>query len=200
LKRIGALARVLVLAGACAVPLVAQHEAASQHGESSDHTTLWKFGNFIILIGAAAYFLYKRGGAFFAGRTEEIRRGLTEAAKLRAEAEARYADMERRLAGLGEEIEKLRRLAHEESGAEGERLRRATEQEMKDIQAQAQREISAAAKAARQHLRAFSAELAIGLAAGRIRARLTPEADGALVASMVHELGNRFPDQPGGAC
>jgi F-type H+-transporting ATPase subunit b len=193
LKRIATLTRLLVLTGACAVPL------AAQHGESGDRTTLWKSGNFLILAGVAGYFLYKKGGAFFAGRTAEIQRGLTEAARLKMEAEARYADMERRLADLGAQVESLRQQAHEESGAEGERLRQETERELRNIQAQAEQEISAAVKAARHELRAYSAELAVGLAAGKIRARLTPEADGVLVASMVHELENRFSGQPGRA-
>jgi F-type H+-transporting ATPase subunit b len=199
LKRIATLTRILVLAGACGIALAAQHGETQQHGESGDRTTLWKLGNFVILAGIAGYFIYRKGGAFFAGRTAEIRRGLTEAARIKTEAEVRYAEVERRLAGLGAQVESLRQQAHEESGAEGERLRRETERELKKIQAQTEQEISMAVKAARQELRAYSAELAVGLAAGKIRARLTPEADGALVASMVHDLGNRFPGQPGRA-
>ncbi|MGC9971830.1 MAG: hypothetical protein ABSE56_14710 [Bryobacteraceae bacterium] len=199
MKRIATLARILVLAGCCGIALAAQHGETQQHGESGDRTTLWKFANFVILAGVAGYFLYKKGGAFFVGRTAEIQRGLKEAARLKMEAEARYADMERRLADLGAQVESLRQQAHEESGAEGERLRRETGRELKRIQAQAEQEISAAVKAARQELRAYSAELAVGLAAGKIRARMTPEADGVLVASMVHELENRFPGQPGRA-
>jgi F0F1-type ATP synthase membrane subunit b/b' len=193
LKRISPLNRLLVLAGACAIPL------AAQHGESGDRTTLWKTGNFVILAGVAGYFIYKKGGAFFAGRTAEIRRGLTEAASLKAEAEARYAEVERQLAELGTQVESLRKKALEESGAEGERLRQETERELKRIQAQAEQKISAAEKTARHEVRAYSVDLAVGLAAGKIRARMTPEADGVLVASMVHELENRFPSQPGRA-
>lgn len=193
MKRTGAFARLLVLAGACAVPL------AAQHGESADRTTLWKGANFVILAGVAGYFIYKKGGAFFAGRTAEIQRGLTEAARLKAEAEARYAEMDRRLAELGAQVETLRQQARQESGTEGERLRQETGRELKRIQAQSEQEAATAVKAARQELRAYSAELAVGLAAGKIRARLTQEADGALVASMVQDLGNRIPDQPGRA-
>lgn len=199
MKRIATLTRILVLAGCCGITLAAQRGETQQHGESGDRTTLWKLGNFVILAGIAGYFIYKKGGPFFAGRTAEIRRGLTEAARLKAEAEARYAEVERRLADLGAQVGSLRQQAHQESEAEGDRLRRETERELKNIQTQTEQEISTAVKAARQELRAYSAELAVGLAAGKIRARLTPEADGVLVASMVHDLGNRFPGQPGRA-
>lgn len=199
MKRIATLARLLVLAGACALLLAAQPGEAEPQGESGHDVTLWKLGNFVLLAGVAGYFIYRKGGAFFAGRTAEIRRGLAEAATIKAEAEARYAEVERRLAELGAQVESLRQQAHQESGAEGERLRLETGRELKRIQEQAEQEISAAVKAARQELRVYSAELAVGLAAGKIRARLTPEADGVLVASMVQDLGNRFPGQPGRA-
>lgn len=202
MKRLTLLTPVLFLAGVCAIALPAQHTApaeapegeSQQHGEESDHTTLWKFANFLILAGAAGYFLYKKGGTFFAGRTAGIQRGLAEAAQLKAQAEARYADIERRLASLGAEIEALRQRAGEETGLEHARVCEETERDLRKIQAQAEQEIAATVKSARQQLRAYSAELAVGLAAGKIRARLTPETDRALVASMVREVGSRRPD------
>jgi F0F1-type ATP synthase membrane subunit b/b' len=189
LKRIAILALLLVLAGAGAL--------AAEQGEPADHTELWKFANFTILAGVAGYFIYKKGGAFFAGRTEEIQRGLAEAGKLEADSEARYADMERRLAELGAQIETLRQQAQEEGGAEGERLREETARELKKIQAQSEQDITSAGKAARQQLRMYAADLAIGLAAGKIRERLTPASDGALIDSMVRELASRDAGQPG---
>jgi F-type H+-transporting ATPase subunit b len=189
LRRIAILALLLVLAGAGAF--------AAEKGEPADHTELWKFANFLILAGVAGYFIYKKGGAFFAGRTQQIQRGLAEAAKLEADSEARYAEMERRLAELGAQIETLRQQAREESGAEGERLRHETARDLTKVQAQSEQDISAAAKAARQQLRSYAAELAIDLAAGKIRARLTPATDGALIDSMVRELGSRDAGRPG---
>jgi F0F1-type ATP synthase membrane subunit b/b' len=171
---------------------------AAQHGEASvDHTTQWKLVNFLILALPVGYFIYRKAGGFFAGRTAEIQRGLTEAAKLKADAEERCAAMERRLANLDAEIESLRRQATEESSAAGERLRGETRRGLERIQAQVEQEIATAAKAARHQLRAYSAELAVGLAAGKIRERMTPEADSALVASIVQELSLRNPSQPG---
>ncbi len=189
MRRIAILALLLVLTGAGAL--------AAEKGEPADHTELWKFANFVILAGIVGYFIYKKGGAFFAGRTEEIQRGLSEAGKLEADSEARYAEMERRLAELGAQIETLRQQAHEEGGAEGERLREETARELKKIQAQSEQDIASAAKAARQQLRSDAADLAIGLAAGKIRERLTPASDGALIDSTVRELASRDAGQPG---
>jgi F-type H+-transporting ATPase subunit b len=191
--------RILALAAVCSLPLVAQHEASGHEAQNEDKTTFWKLANFAILAGLAGYLIYKKGGGFFTGRTGEIRKGLEEAAKLKAEAEARYQEVERRLSNLGVEIEALRERALQESSAETTRLREETDRELEKIHAQARQEILAAAKAARQRLRAYSAELAVGLAAGKIRDRLTPETDHALVASMVRDLRNRPADHDGRA-
>jgi F0F1-type ATP synthase membrane subunit b/b' len=82
----------------------------------------------------------------------------------------------------------LRKTAHEESGAEGERVRLETERNLKKIQAQAEQEMASAVKAARQELRAYSAELAIRLAEQSIRGRITAEIEDQLVASTIAEL------------
>jgi F0F1-type ATP synthase membrane subunit b/b' len=184
LKR--ALIAILILTA----PLVAA--AAPAHEEAAEgRALLWKVVNFAILAGALGYFVRKKGGAFFAARTEGIRRGLEEAARLHDEAQARYAEMERRLANIGAEIESLRARASEESGAEGERARAESQSDMRRIQARAEQEIAAAAKAAQQQLRVYSAELALSLAEGKIRERLTPECESELVGFMLKDLEAR---------
>ncbi len=183
----------LLCAGAAAVALAAQH-GESAHG-GADNTTLWKLLNFVLLAAAAGFVIYKKAGGFFAARSAEIQRGLVEAAKLRADAESRYAEMERRLKALGAEVESLRKQAREESAAERARAQAETERDLKRIQEQAEQEISAAAKSATQRLRAYSAELAVDLAAAKLRQRLTPDQDGAIVEAMVEEIGDRFAGQ-----
>ncbi len=181
---------ILLFAGAAVSALAAQHGESSHGG--ADNTTLWKLLNFAILAVALGYVIYKKGGGFFAARSAEIQRGLVEAANAKADAEARYAEMERRLKHLGLEVANLRQRAREESAAESARAREETERHLKAIQAQAEQEIRAAANSARQQLRAYSAELAIGLAAAKIKERLTPETDKAIVDAMIGEIGNRF--------
>jgi F-type H+-transporting ATPase subunit b len=154
----------------------------------TDHTTAWKLANFVLLAGGLGYLIYKKGGPFFHARSEQIRKGIAEAAKFKEEAQARYAQIEQRLAGLTAEIEHLRKTAREESGAEGERVRLETERNLKKIQAQAEQEMASAVKAARQELRAYSAELAIRLAEQSIRGRITAEIEDQLVASTIAEL------------
>lgn len=184
---------VLILLFAGAAALAAQH-GESAHG-GTDNTTLWKLLNFGMLVAGLGFLIYKKAGGFFAARSAEIRKGLVEAAKVKEDAENRYAEMERRLKAIGTEVEALRKQAREESAAESARARAETERELKKIQAQAEQEIAAAAKSARQELRAYSAELAIGLAASKIKQRLTPDTDKAIVDAMVGQIGERFTGQ-----
>jgi len=171
---------------------------AAEHGESGgvDTATLWKLVNFVILAAALGFLIYKKGGSFFAARSADIQRGLAEAAKFQADAEARYAEMERRLGRIGAEVEELRRRAREESAVESARMSAETERSLKKIQEQAEQEIQAAASSAMMQLRAYSAELAIELAAAKIEERLTPETDQMIVDAMIGEIGNRFAGQP----
>ena len=176
--------------------LPAQHAAEeSGHGAGAgSNVLLWKWANFAILAGVLGYLIYKKAGAFFQSRTDSIRQGIEEAGRLRREAEARVAQMEERLKNLEAEIESLRRHAREELAAESERIQRETESAVGKTREQAEHEIASAAKTARREVRAEAARLALELAAGKVRARLTPQADQALVVSVLEDLENA----PGG--
>ena len=149
---------------------------------------LWKWVNFAILAGALGYLVYKNAGAFFRSRTDAIRKDIEEADRLRQQAEARLAEMEERLKNLAAEVQALRTSAGQEMAAENERLRRESEESLRKIREQAGQEIASAVKAARHEVQAHAAELAVGLAATKIRSLLTPEADEGLVVSFLNDL------------
>ncbi len=172
-----------------AVSLTAAEKTKSE-GESAN-LLLWKVANFVLLAGGLGWVIYKKGGPFFAARTEAVRRDLESAARANREAQERYAAVERRLAKLGAEIENLKTQARAESGAEGERMRAESEQAFEKIRLQTEQDIASAAKAARQELRVYAADLAVGLAERRIRERLTPDSESALLGSMLKDLDRR---------
>ncbi len=190
MRRLAVWAGVAVLATAvfAAGAAPAEHAPAGQ-GEAADHTTLWKVANFILLAGGLGYLIHKKGGAFFGARSEQIRQAIDEAARLKGAADARLAAIEGRLADLGAEIEELRRKARQEAAAEGERVRARMRQDLEKVQAQAEREIASATRAARQRVRRYAAELAVGRAEGQIRAQMGVEVEEGLVASAIQELG-----------
>ena len=179
---------VLIILFASLLP--AQHEVeGSGHGaEGSSNELLWKWANFALLAGGLGYLAFKKGGAFFRSRTEAIRSGIEEADKLRREAEARVSEVEKRLKNLQSEVESLRTHARQEMAAESERLHQETQASITKLQQQAEQEIASAAKVARHDVQAHAAELAVGLAAAKIRGMLSAQVDQGLVLSYLEEL------------
>lgn len=191
------LALLLLLVSAPAVMTVyAQEKGAEPPSQAADKPAegekpgmdVWKWANFLLLAGIIGWAVHKNAGPFFAARTLQIKKDMLEADDLRTQSEARAADVERRLANLENDLAGLRAESAREAEAETARLSRATAAEIAKIQAQAEQEIAAAAKAARLELKRYSAELAIGLAEDKIRARLTPEMQQALISGFVRHL------------
>jgi F-type H+-transporting ATPase subunit b len=143
--------------------------------------------NFVILAVLLGVFMKKSIPAAFKARTESIRKGIEEGQRASAEANRRLADVEARLARLGEEIASMRQAADKEAAAEEARIMAAAEEDKKKIVEGAQFEIEAAAKSARRELKAYAAELAVTLAEKRIHVDAT--ADQALVRSFTQQLG-----------
>lgn len=195
--------RKLVLALACGAGLLLAQEhtpaatakggepakAEGAHGEEhGDPMIWWKWANFVLLAGGLGYLLRKNLPPFFRSRTEEIQKGITEAAALKKDADARLARMESRLQKLDAELAALRETAKAEITAEGERLQAETRAALTKVQSNAEQEIAAATRAASASLRAEAADLAVKLAAGRIQARMTPETQAELVSRFVGTL------------
>jgi F-type H+-transporting ATPase subunit b len=156
--------------------------------EAEEPSPIWAWANFAMLAAALGYLVVKKGGPWFAARSVAIRRGIAEAEEIRAEAEARAADVDRRLAGLGTEIESLRTNARQEQAAEAERIRQQTATDLARIQEHAAREIEAAGKTARIQLKRYAAQLAVDLAEQKIRRQMTPGIQSALVENFVRDV------------
>lgn len=178
---------VILLALAAAATLSAQHEGG-HGGGAPPSLTGWKWANFALLAGGLGYLMAKKAPAFFQGRTADIQNGIAEAARLKAAAEARAAEIERKVAQLGAEIANLKTEARREMEAENQRLREETMRHLAKIQARSEQEIASAAKAARLDLKSYSANLALALAVDQLRGRVTGEVGRALVAGFLKDL------------
>jgi F-type H+-transporting ATPase subunit b len=165
-------------------------QEASESPAAADHGKLemWKWANFLVLAAGLGYLIGKNAGPFFAGRSQQIRKDMLEAQESRRQAEARAAEVDRRLSTLETEIASLRAESHQEIQSETERLSRHTAAEIAKIQSHAEQEIASAGKAARMELKRYSAQLAVQLAEQRIRARMNPETQEALVRGFVRDL------------
>src|SRR5262249_20705456 len=141
--------------------------------------------------GALGYMISKNAGPFFKERTAEIQKDLTEARKLKADSEQRVAAIERRVANLQHEMQALRDAAKAEMGLEADRIQQETARAITKIRSSAEHEIAFAAKLAQQELKAFSAGLAVQLAEGIVRSRLTPSKQDELADGFVRQLSHQ---------
>jgi F-type H+-transporting ATPase subunit b len=155
-------------------------------GESS--LQMWKWANFLVLAGALGYLMAKSLPPLFASRTQAITKDMVDSQKVRQDADARAADVERRLAAIETDIAALRAESKAETTAEADRLTRLTAVEIARIQAQSEREISDAGKDAQLELKRYAAGLTIDLAGQKIRARMTPTMEDRLVRGFVRDL------------
>ncbi|HLK65556.1 MAG TPA: ATP synthase F0 subunit B [Bryobacteraceae bacterium] len=178
--------RLVTLVVFLAVLAFGQEE--KKEGGEGGGILIWKWANFGLLAVALVYVIGKKAPMFFAARSEQIGKDMAEAAEERRKADERAAAVDRRLTNLEAEIAALRAESKQQAEAETRRLTEHTAAEIAKIQAHAEQEIVSAGKAARLELKRHAAELAIGLAEQKIRARLTPEGQDGLVRSFVRDI------------
>ena len=77
--------------------------------------------------------------------------------------------------------------------AESERVRRETEHHLQRIREQSVQEVALMTRGAKDGLRKYAAELAIGLAEQRIRSRMNPDTQERLVSGFLHDLQRARP-------
>lgn len=178
-------------------------QAAAKHGEGHEEAPMpneiwWKWANFGVLAAGLGYLIGKNAGPFFRARTAEIQQGISDAAKVRADAEARAAEIEARVANLAGEVEALRVKSKEEIANEGARVQAETETQIAKIQSRAEAEIASAAKHASSQLKAYSAQLALDLAEKQIRQRLDTQTQTELAGAFIDDLRGEKPAHVGG--
>jgi len=193
---------VLGLAFTCSAlpqeaPAATEQPATTEkkEAEQGDPWIWWKWANFAILAVGLGYLIGKNVPPLFRKQSDEIQSALAEAVKIKQEAAAYAASVEARLANLQREIENLREAAHGEMTGESERIRRETEHHLQRIREQSAQEIALMTRGAKDELRKYAAELAIGLAEQRIRSRMNPATQERLVGGFLDDLHRRVPPQ-----
>jgi len=156
--------------------------------EQGDPWIWWKWANFGILAIGIGFMAGKMAPALFKERSRSIGQAMFEAATAVRDAQTRATEIEARFAALKNDIAGLRRNAKAEMSAESERVSRETELRLKKIQDQSMQEIALIARAGRDDLRKYSAQLALELAGERLRSRLTQDTQDGLVDGFLQDL------------
>lgn len=142
--------------------------------------------DFLIIALAVGWIWKKNIPGAFRARTQEIRKTMDEAQAASADANRRLTDIEVRLARLDQEIAQMRGSAEAETAAEEARIKVAAEEDSRKIVEAAQAEIESAARVAQRELKAYAAELAVGLAEKRMQ--VDANTDRQLVQRFAREL------------
>ena len=189
-KTVGTLACSVAVMLLVAGPLLAAEEAAPDPADTATGM-IFRWLNFLLVMGGIAYLIGKFGGPYFRSHAAGIAKSIRDAAEMRAAAERELREVDERVASLNLEIQELRRVAVRESAAEAERLRELARVEAERIHNAARAEIVASERVARQELRAIAARLATERAAEITRGRMDPATDAALFRAFVGELEKR---------
>jgi F0F1-type ATP synthase membrane subunit b/b' len=192
LGRAGVLGVVIALLGTLSLPVMAQ-ESSPDAAADTPIGTVFRWLNFLLVIGALGYFIAKFGAPYFRGRAQAIGKAIGEANQTRTAAERELREASEKLAHIDREIEQERRTAERESAADRERIRALTKSELEKISQAGRAEIAAAERAGNQELRAIAAMLATERAAALIREEMNPVAEAALFNSFLAELEQAAP-------
>jgi len=183
------------LATALCLLLVALPAFASGGEEAGGEGLLWPIVNFALLIAVLFYLARKPVQAFFAGRRQAISDELEQAAELQRQAEERHARWQRKLVDLERELEEIRRLGRERAEAEREQILADARAGAERIERTARTAIDQELRRARELLRDEASQLAVELASGLLRERVTDADRDRLLDEFIARV-EQAPDAP----
>jgi F0F1-type ATP synthase membrane subunit b/b' len=149
---------------------------------------LGKTINFLVLFGGLAFLLRKPLLAMLGKRALDISETIRLADETKAEAEGKQREAEAKISGLGEEIKRMTATAQAVAERERERIAGLAEAEVERIRRFTEEEIDRLTKSGLQELKVYAAEKATAAAGERIRKRLTPADQAALIDQSIERL------------
>lgn len=180
------------LASVAVFLLLVAAPAFAEEGEPSpaDSSVGWVFRwlNFALVFGGIGYAIWKWGAPYFRQHADEISNKIAEGVHACAAADAQRREIQGKLAGLDDEIKRLREVGQRDAEAEAQRLRDMGRVESENIERAARAEIEAAERQGRLELKILGAKLAVQLAEALLRRSLTPKSEEFLFNGFVIEL------------
>jgi F0F1-type ATP synthase membrane subunit b/b' len=149
---------------------------------------LAKVVNSLVLFGGLTFVLRKPLKALLVKRSVDVRDTIRLAETGRTEAEARSEASKAKLAGLEGEVRGLKAEAEAEGRRETERISRAAAAEAERLKKFTRQELDEQVRRSVGELKTYAAARATGIARERIRLRLTPEAQAALIDKSIDRL------------
>jgi F-type H+-transporting ATPase subunit b len=178
-----------------ALPLLLGASAEEGAHASGTMDFIGKVFNFVVLFGALFFLLRKPVKAMLVKRTADIGDSIAQAETGRTEAESRAAGSRAKAAGLAGQVLALKAEAEAEGKRETERIAKAAREEAERLKKLTRLELEGQVRQSVGELKAYAAAKATDLARERIRRRLTPEAQTALIDKSIDRL-TRLHEEP----
>jgi len=150
---------------------------------------LYRVLNFTIVVAILAYFLTKPIKKVFAGRREEIEKNLAEAKTIKEEAEAKFAEYDRKLAQATEEISEISAAIRREGELEKQKIIENAKAMAIKIEQDAEKAAEMEVAKARTVLQQEAVQLAVGVAEELLKKNFTKEDDTRLIDEYMQKVG-----------
>jgi F-type H+-transporting ATPase subunit b len=165
--------------------------AAAGHADSATllKDFLYRVFNFAVTFGILAYFIARPIRKSLAARREGIAKTLQEAEAAKLDAEARYVEYENKLTRASAEIDEIYAAIRREGEVEREKIiANAREMALKIVE-EAEKTAANEVARARADLRQEASVLAINIAEGLLRQKITEEDQSRLVNEYTQKMG-----------
>ena len=151
------------------------HASGAAHASEADvlRQTLWQAFNLIAILALLVYFGRKPVSDFFATRRQGIQTQLSQAAELLNQAEHRNSDLQRRLVDLSAELDSIREASSRRAEEEAMRILAEARATADRIRRDAQAAVDQELRRAQSKLREEAADLALELAASKLKDGVT---------------------------
>jgi len=151
---------------------------------------LYRCFNFAITVGILAYFVTKPVRKGLAGRSEGVAESLAAAEKTKAEAEAKFAEYDQKLAKASAEIESIYEDIRREGELEKARILESAKEMAAKITQDAEKTASNEVNKARVELRQEATRMAIEIAGELLKKNFTKDDQSRLVDEYMQKVGD----------
>ncbi len=150
---------------------------------------LFRVLNFGIVVALLVYFLRKPLKKGLAGRREDIEKALDEAKQAKEEAEAKFADYDRKLDQATEEIAEISASIRREGELEKQKIIANANEMAAKIEQDAEKAAALEVAKAKTELQREAVQLAVDLAEKKLKKNFTKDDDARFIDEYIEKVG-----------
>ncbi|HMB15417.1 MAG TPA: F0F1 ATP synthase subunit B [Pelovirga sp.] len=150
---------------------------------------LYRLLNFSIVVAILVYFLKKPIRNALSGRREDIENALAEAKKVKEEAEAKFAEYDKKLDQATQEIAAISASIRKEAEMEKQKIIENAREQATKIEQDAEKAAALEVAKARISLQQEAVQLAVGVAEDLLKKNFTKDDDSRLIDEYMQKVG-----------